>query len=190
LNSPCPSFFTAIAVHNVVSSEFLVSCLPLIINTNVIQNYFSVMRSVHVWICLCCILLAEVTTSRATPSPTATHHHHGGVGTCAAKNASNNNNSNNNIFGVPEAKLAQAAAVTKAAVQELRGGGDLHEPETLQDVEALVLNAATNRQLVVIDFTASWCGPVSTVVGCVRIGGRFYSFIVELFVFTGGISHI
>ena len=35
-------------------------------------------------------------------------------------------------------------------------GGALHEPETVEDVDALLLNAASNDQLVVIDFTASW----------------------------------
>ena len=35
-------------------------------------------------------------------------------------------------------------------------GGRLHHPETIQDVEALILNASLKNQLVVIDFTASW----------------------------------
>jgi hypothetical protein len=35
-------------------------------------------------------------------------------------------------------------------------GGELHQPETVEDVDALVFNAAANNQLVVIDFTASW----------------------------------
>jgi hypothetical protein len=88
-----------------------------------------------------------VATSSGTPSPTGSAH---AAGTCAAAK----NMSNNQIFGVPEAKLAKATAASQA-VQELRGG-ELHEPETLQDTEALVLTAATNRQLLVIDFTASW----------------------------------
>jgi hypothetical protein len=39
---------------------------------------------------------------------------------------------------------------------QLRGGGELHHPETVEDVDALILNASSNNQLVVIDFTASW----------------------------------
>jgi len=34
--------------------------------------------------------------------------------------------------------------------------GRLHHPETTEDVEALILKAASMNQLVVIDFTASW----------------------------------
>lgn len=35
-------------------------------------------------------------------------------------------------------------------------GGELHEPESVEDVDSLVSNAAASNQLVVIDFTASW----------------------------------
>jgi hypothetical protein len=106
------------------------------------------------------------TNPRTVVTATATS----GTTCAAAKNLSNHNNKDNNnhnqIFGVPEAKLkakvspptttaSLSSATTKQIIQELRGG-ELHEPETLEDTEALVLNAATNRKLLVIDFTASW----------------------------------
>jgi hypothetical protein len=55
---------------------------------------------------------------------------------------------NNQIFGVPEATAASQA------IHKL-WGGKLHKPETLQDTQVLVLTAVTNRQLLVIYFTAS-----------------------------------
>ena len=56
-------------------------------------------------------------------------------------------------FGIPEAKLARKSAAANA-VHVLRGG-EVHEPETLEDVNSLVLRAGSAGQLVVIDFTAT-----------------------------------
>ena len=49
-----------------------------------------------------------------------------------------------------------SAAFLNVAALQVRGGGDLHQPETVEDVDDLVMNASMNDQLVVIDFTASW----------------------------------
>ena len=57
------------------------------------------------------------------------------------------------VFGVPAAKLARKSTPT-SVVHSLRGGA-LHEPETLEDVNSLILNAGSAGQLVVIDFTAT-----------------------------------
>eukprot|EP00978_Attheya_sp_CCMP212_P000302 scaffold578_cov50-Attheya_sp.AAC.2 len=41
-----------------------------------------------------------------------------------------------------------------------RGGGEgVEQPSTLSEVEALILKASAEQKLVVIDFTATWCGP-------------------------------
>ena len=59
------------------------------------------------------------------------------------------------IFGIPEAKLTRKSKSNAAsAVHGLRGG-ELYKPETLEDVNSLVLRAGSAGQLVVIDFTAT-----------------------------------
>jgi hypothetical protein len=108
------------------------------------------------WLVVC----LTVAVSSCTPSPNKNAHTAAAATgtTCAAAK----NNNNNQIFGVPEAKLiakvtptSTISTTTKQTIHKLRGG-ELHEPETLQDTEALVLSAATDRKLLVIDFTASW----------------------------------
>ncbi len=71
---------------------------------------------------------------------------------------------NTNVFGIPgTSKSIPATPGSTLATAANLGpnplhvrGGELHEPETVEDVDALLLNAASNNQLVVIDFTASW----------------------------------
>jgi len=68
------------------------------------------------------------------------------------------------LFGMPQRipnAAAAASSATSALLQDLRGG-HVHEPETAADVDALVLKAASEQKLVVIDFSATWCGTLSS----------------------------
>ena len=39
-------------------------------------------------------------------------------------------------------------------------GGAVHESQTLSDLESRIQSAALQNKLTVVDFTATWCGPV------------------------------
>jgi hypothetical protein len=51
----------------------------------------------------------------------------------------------------PAFKCPTYFGISKLALQTR--GGDVQEPTTLADVEAILLNAGSNNQLVVIDFS-------------------------------------
>ena len=38
-------------------------------------------------------------------------------------------------------------------------GGEVLEPATLEDVDTILMKASNEGKLVVIDFSAIWCGP-------------------------------
>jgi len=92
---------------------------------------------------LCLIVaMAQQALGCMSPSPTNPSVCPSGASSCSST-----------VFGIPEAKLARKSTA-KNVIQALRGG-ELHEPETLEEVNALVLRAGSAGQLVVIDFTAT-----------------------------------
>jgi len=91
---------------------------------------------------------------------------------------SGDNTCSSTVFGVPAAKLARKATPT-SVVHSLRGG-ELHEPETLEDVNSLVLRAGSAGQLVVIDFTATWCGPCQMIAPIYKELSSTYDDVVFL----------
>ena len=69
-------------------------------------------------------------------------------------------------WGVPP------SAATRVLVQELRGGDNVLHPTTMVEFEDIIKGADPDT-LVVVDFTATWCGP------CKMIGPHFQALADE-----------
>jgi thiol-disulfide isomerase/thioredoxin len=139
------------------------------------QKVFSTLRAVWV-VSMVAILLfidniqAVLSCSGPSPNPQTAAT---AAGTCAAakvqqqlSSAANTVTSNVEPFGVPKDKTSpafKAKATTPSQVPTaspiLVRGGALVETSSSDEVDEIVREASINELLVVIDFTASWCGP-------------------------------
>jgi len=118
---------------------------------------------------LVCWIAALAITAHGcmSPSPTNPTVCPSGSSTCGST-----------VFGIPEAKLARKSTAA-SAIHGLRGG-ELHKPETLEDVNALILGAGSAGRLVVIDFTATWCGPCQMIAPIFKEMSNTYDDVVFL----------
>jgi len=78
-------------------------------------------------------------------------------------------NSGNNIFGGGEPSTTAFGVSRRVpsarAMLKIRGG-QVHEPTTLEDVEALLMKAGSEQKLVVIDFSATWYVQTCSHLAC------------------------
>eukprot|EP00934_Nitzschia_sp_Nitz4_P001498 Nitzschia sp. Nitz4//NODE_202_length_38933_cov_72.610268//7858//8505//NITZ4_additional_000019-RA//1//CDS//3329531777//1498//frame0 len=66
------------------------------------------------------------------------------------------------VFGIPGTPVKYPVACSSNNPLLIRGGA-VTQADSPEQVDALVLKAAANDLLLVIDFTATWCGPCKSI---------------------------
>ena len=89
-----------------------------------------------------------------------------------------------NMFGISGSTLKSISSISNnqnssnkilTSWKSIPRGGVLHEPSTKSAVDKLVKSASINNKLVVIDFTATWCGPCQSIAPVYEMLSEQYS---------------